>query len=90
MDTWMQVAGVVIQVGILVWMFFFLALARREHAWWKRLGELYGKVPDFLSDYVRYLRKGMPRNAEACRKSADQTIAEIGKMTDERNSQNKY
>lgn len=76
----MLVIGFALQIGMLVWVFFFVGFARRERAWWTRLAELFGKIPIFMEGFVQHLRMGMPRNAEACKRSADQTMAEIEQM----------
>lgn len=88
MATWMLVMSFVLQIGMLIWGLFFVVLARRELAWWKRLGDLFYKVPAFMQDAVHYHLKGMPRNAQACKKSTDQTLSEIDQMTRDRRSQN--
>jgi len=80
LTTWVMWSGLVFQILALTWGIFLIKYACREASWWKRLGDLAEKQVWFLTEFVGYWKHGMPRNAEACARSADQVADEADGM----------
>lgn len=78
--TWVLWGGLVFQILGIIWCIFLIRYGLRETAWWKRLGNLAEKQVWFLKEFVRYRVLRMPRNAAACKRSAEQIADETNRM----------
>lgn len=70
-------------------MFILLAYIKAENAWWDLFGETWKKGADQAAESVYYWANGMPKNAQACRRSAETNMAAAEHMMRDRQSKHR-
>lgn len=70
---------------LFVWaLFILIPHIKAEKKWWDRFEEKWKRSAELAVDAVNYWSKGMPKNSAACRRSANENIAEAERMMRDR------